>query len=62
MDEDGVESVDKVGAWRQQVLEEAGFSIESAILLASNTSVDLHRAVELLRSGCPVSTALRILT
>jgi hypothetical protein len=30
-------------------------------VLAANRDIDLHRAVELLRRGCPVETAVRIL-
>jgi len=58
----GVDAVDKVGAWRQEILERAGYCESDAIRLASDHSVDLHRAVELIKAGCPFSTAVRILT
>jgi hypothetical protein len=58
--ENGV--VDKVGAWRQEILERAGYEPSDALYLASDHNVDLHRAVELIKSGCPASTAMRILT
>ena len=61
MDEE-LERVDKVTAWRQEVLECHGYEPADALRLASDRSVDLHRAVELVRAGCPHSTAVQILT
>jgi hypothetical protein len=47
--------------WRFEELSRGGYDIGSALVLASHVEVDLHRAVELTRSGCPPATALRIL-
>jgi hypothetical protein len=47
--------------WRLEQLIRAGYEAEDALQLAVRTEVDLHRAVSLLRAGCPPKTALRIL-
>jgi hypothetical protein len=52
---------DKVVRWRLEQLAAAGYDSRSALILAMDSSVDLHQAVALLRSGCPLDTALRIL-
>jgi hypothetical protein len=52
---------ERVERWRAEELERGGFDHESAVQLASRHDVDLHRAIELIRSGCPAETALRIL-
>jgi len=51
----------RVARWRIDQLARAGYDREAASLLAEARHVDLHDAVELLRGGCPVDTALRIL-
>jgi hypothetical protein len=51
----------RVERWRAEELERNGYDHESAVELAARNDVDLHRAIELLRSGCPPETALRIL-
>lgn len=53
--------IDEVERWRFDSLERAGYDPESATVLALSHDVDLHRAVELLRRGCPVDLALQIL-
>jgi hypothetical protein len=50
-----------VRSWRFEELERAGYPPASANELAERNDVDLHAAVELVRAGCPVETALRIL-
>jgi len=50
----------KVESWRLHVLMEAGFSLPIAEKLA-HSEADLHRAVEIVRSGCDHETAARIL-
>jgi hypothetical protein len=50
-----------VEAWRQEVLEHAGYPAELAKTIAICPDVDLHQAVQLLDQGCPPLTALRIL-
>jgi hypothetical protein len=51
----------RVARWRVDQLASAGYDREAASLLADARHVDLHEAVGLLRHGCPVDTALRIL-
>ena len=51
----------RVARWRIDQLAGAGYDREAASLLADARHVDLHDAVELVRGGCPVDTALRIL-
>ncbi len=51
----------KVEGWRLHVLIEAGYPVEVATNLA-HSQADLHRAVELLRSGCDPALAEQILT
>ena len=55
------ERVDKVMEWRQRELERAGYEPTDALRLASDRSVDLYMAVELIHRGCPHKTAIRIL-
>ena len=50
-----------VRSWRMGELERAGYSRAVASELAELAYVDLHLATQLLRSGCPAETALRIL-
>jgi hypothetical protein len=51
---------EKVQSWRLHVLVEAGYPLELAERLA-HSEADLHRAVELVRSGCTHQTAAEIL-
>jgi len=53
-------SVD-VYCWRVERLEEAGYDAPTSLSLARSYDVDLHRACDLLASGCPQDLALRIL-
>ena len=53
--------VERVERWRHEELERAGYDPESALVLAASHDVDLHAAVELLKSGCSVDLALQIL-
>ena len=50
-----------VRSWRTEELERAGYTPEDARHLADLAHVDLHQATRLLRGGCPVDLALRIL-
>jgi ketol-acid reductoisomerase len=52
--------VEEVLRWRFEVLVRAGYDAGNAMILASHASVDLHKATDLLSSGCPPETALRI--
>ena len=55
------EEAERVRAWRLEELQRAGFERKMARTLAERADVDLHLATALLKSGCPVDTALRIL-
>ena len=59
--EEAEERVDKVMEWRQRELERAGYEPTDALRLASDRSVDLYMAVELIHRGCPHRLAMRIL-
>jgi hypothetical protein len=50
----------KVESWRLHILMEAGFPLPLAEKIA-HSEADLHRAVELVREGCPPETVARIL-
>lgn len=52
---------DPVRHWRLEELARAGYPPFDALVLSRRSDVDLHLAVGLLRSGCPVGTAVRIL-
>jgi hypothetical protein len=52
----------RVLRWRAERLIAAGYDGESALVLAFDTTVDLHQAIDLVERGCPVATAVRILT
>ena len=47
--------------WRFSQLAQSGYGPEDAIVLATHTDVDLHRASDLVARGCPPALALRIL-
>ena len=51
----------RIVRWRQEELERAGYGVKEAAQLAGRSDVDLHVALQLLSSGCPQDTALRIL-
>lgn len=53
---------DAVIVWRVEILIGAGYTDEQAVVLAQNTEVDLHRAVDLLERGCPAHIAFDILS
>ena len=50
----------EVISWRRAALRRAGYDEESAKELARRIDVDLHRAVDLVRAGCPPELAYRI--
>jgi hypothetical protein len=52
---------ERVLLWREEELERVGYQRDAARDLAERTYIDLHLAMDLLRRGCPVDTALRIL-
>jgi hypothetical protein len=51
---------EEVLSWREETLAKAGYDSYAATLLA-DSAADLHLAVWLIKQGCPVETALRIL-
>jgi hypothetical protein len=53
--------LDRVERWRADELERAGFDAAAATTLARRHDVDIHRAADLLRNGCPPELALKIL-
>jgi hypothetical protein len=56
--ENGEES--DVIRWRRAALLRAGYDEESARELARRIDIDLHRAVDIVRAGCPPELAYRI--
>jgi hypothetical protein len=56
-----VAALDPVRSWRLRELVRAGYRPWDAFLLSLRPDIDLHVAVGLLKEGCPVETALRIL-
>lgn len=53
----------RIESWRLQCLLEAGYPLADANKLATDTTVNLHRAVDLVaRHGCRPDLAVAILT
>ena len=52
---------ERVERWRAEALERAGYDTQSAAELAARSDIDLHRAVELVESGCSIELAVEIL-
>lgn len=52
---------ERVIAWRLHELLKAGYSVQTAELIAARTDIDLHRAVALVKSGCEPAVAGLIL-
>jgi hypothetical protein len=52
---------ERVIRWRMEQLANAGYTWACAMVVAANRDIDLHQAVGLVRRGCPVETAVRIL-
>lgn len=53
--------IEIVERWRAESLTRVGYDPESAAVLAASHEVDLHHAMRLVESGCPVDLALQIL-
>lgn len=51
----------RVVGWRKRELQRAGYDENAALRIAERLDVDLHRAIDLLKTGCPAETAVRIL-
>jgi hypothetical protein len=52
---------ERVVNWRIEELLRAGYDEFEALDLALERGVDLHRAVDLVRHGCPPKLAVQIL-
>jgi hypothetical protein len=52
---------ERILRWRFEVLVDVGYDAGAALELAAHTEVDLHLAADLVRRGCPYTTAMRIL-
>ncbi len=52
---------ERVFGWRYGELRRTGFDERLAYKLALRTDVDLHRATDLVRRGCPPAVAAQIL-
>lgn len=52
---------ERVLVWREEELERVGYAPATARELAERSYVDLHLAMDLLRCGCPMDTAVQIL-
>lgn len=53
--------LERVERWRAEALMRAGYDARAATELAGRQDVDLHRAIQLLESGCSPELALQIL-
>jgi hypothetical protein len=53
--------LERIEQWRAEELERAGYPVRDAARLAARHDVDLHLAVDLIRQGCPMPVALKIL-
>jgi hypothetical protein len=51
----------QVERWRADELERAGFDPRAAATIAARHDIDLHRATDLIGSGCSPELALQIL-
>ena len=54
--------VERVYAWRNARLAALGVSEETAAILGAHPTFSVHELDRLLRAGCPLGTALRILS
>ena len=52
---------ERVIRWRVEQLAKVGYSWPAAMVIAANTHVDLHDAVDLVQRGCNPDIAVRIL-
>ena len=52
---------ERVIRWRVEQLAKVGYSWPAAMVIAANTQVDLHTAVDMVRRGCNPDVAMLIL-
>jgi hypothetical protein len=53
--------IERVEGWRREELLRAGYPAAAAAELAARNDIDLHRAIELVKGGCPPELASSIL-
>jgi hypothetical protein len=53
--------IERIEQWRAEELERAGYEPRAAATIAARHDIDLHKAVDLLRQGCPAELAVQIL-
>jgi hypothetical protein len=53
--------LERIEQWRAEELERAGYPVREAKRLAARHDIDLHRAVDLIETGCSHELALQIL-
>ena len=53
--------IERIELWRAEELERAGYEPRAAATIAARHDIDLHRATELMRLGCPYELAIEIL-
>jgi hypothetical protein len=52
---------ERVEHWRTEELIRAGYTQTDAVALAARHDIDLHKAVQLMKLGCPYELAIDIL-
>jgi hypothetical protein len=52
---------ERIEQWRAEELERAGYAPRQAARIAARQDIDLHLAVDLVRSGCSPDLAAQIL-
>ena len=57
----GEAAVEEILDWRFEQLRRVGYDRDEAQLVSRRLDVDLHQAVDLVRSGCSCELALLIL-
>jgi hypothetical protein len=53
--------IERIERWRAGELIRAGYEPDAAAAMAARHDIDIHDAADLLRRGCPVEVAVRIL-
>jgi hypothetical protein len=52
---------ERVERWRTDELLRVGYDFETATVMAADSTIDLHAAIDLVERGCPPDIAARIL-
>jgi hypothetical protein len=53
--------IERIERWRAGELIRAGYEPDAAAAMAARHDIDIHYAADLLRRGCPMEVAVRIL-